>query len=67
MKQRYEYKFVLLEKGMLDTREKMKIYKDVIESHAKEGWKLVQILQSNAEFFDYSFFCEVILEREHTP
>lgn len=60
MPQRYEYKFVRVDKG---TREQE--YRQVVDDHAREGWRLVQILAPGAGgIWASPNFVEVILERE---
>ena len=60
MQQRYEYKFVRVGKG---TQEEE--YQRVVEEHAREGWRLVQILAPGAGgLWASPNFVEVVLERE---
>ena len=60
MRQRYEYKFVRVDKG---TEEKK--YQRIVHDHALEGWRLVQILAPGAGgLWARPNFVEVVLERE---
>lgn len=60
MKQRYEYKFV-----RLDRDKKGRGYQDIVLEHAKDGWRLVQIFAPGAGGpWARANFCEVILERQ---
>ena len=44
MKQRFEYKFIRLGEGrMYVSKEAQLTYQEVIEEHARAGWRLVQI------------------------
>ena len=65
MRQEYEYKFIRLGEGwQLVKKEARESYRSVIEQHAVDGWRLVQIFapgigagQGAAKYF------EIILER----
>jgi hypothetical protein len=60
MRQRYEYKFVRVGTG---TQEQE--YQQVVADHAREGWRLAQILAPGAGgLWARPNFVEVILERE---
>lgn len=60
MRQRYEYKFVRVGKGT-EERE----YQRIVDTHAREGWRLVQILAPGAGgLWASPNFVEVVLERE---
>ena len=60
MKQRFEYKFVRLEKNARAAE-----YQAVVQEHAGEGWRLVQIFAPGAGgLWGKENFCEVILERD---
>ncbi len=61
---RYEYKFVRLGEGMLGVRrEAKKTYQEVIQKHAREGWRLVQIFAPGVGGYGSSKYYEIILER----
>jgi uncharacterized protein DUF4177 len=62
MKQRYEYKFVRLGEGYIGIKKEAFTYQDVIERHAEEGWRLVQVFIQ--DYGIHSKYYEVILERE---
>lgn len=65
MKQRYEYKFIRINAGLFGGITKKMTYKEVIERHAEEGWRLVQIFApSSFVLSGASTFYEIILERE---
>ena len=59
----YEYKFVKTTEGMsgisLGNKKLEENYKALIEQHAQEGWRLVQLVQSSV-----SGPSEIIFERE---
>ncbi len=66
LKQNYEYKFIRLGEGVFSVSKKAQLaYQDVIEEHASDGWRLVQIFappiggagSGTAKFY------EIILER----
>ncbi len=62
MKQRYEYKFIRLGEGYRGIKEEAYSYKEVINEHAEEGWRLVQVFAPGYSASKQYF--EVILERE---
>lgn len=64
MSQRYEYKFVRLGEGFLGVRKEAKeTYQDVIDQHAREGWRLVQIFTPGIGAYGAAKFYEIIFER----
>jgi len=64
-RQRYEYKFVRLGEGVLGARTKgIKEYRQVIEEHARDGWRLVQIFAPSIGIYGAAKYFEIILERE---
>lgn len=64
MEQRYEYKFVRLGEGWLAARrEARESYQSVIEQHAREGWRLVQVFAPGTGAYGAARYFEVILER----
>jgi hypothetical protein len=62
--QRYEYKFVKVElKGGWSTDEPREDYRRIIDTHAKEGWRLVQVFAPATSGTGWSSYFEVIFER----
>jgi len=58
--QRFEYKFIRLDKNARSAE-----YQPIVLKHAGEGWRLVQIFAPGAGgIWGKENFCEVILERE---
>ena len=66
MGQEFEYKFVRLGEGLMYVSKEAQVsYQTVIEEHAREGWRLVQIFappiggagSGTAKFY------EIVLER----
>ena len=59
----YEYKFVKATEGMsgisIGKKKLEDNYKELIEQHAQEGWRLVQLVQTSV-----SGPSEIIFERE---
>jgi len=65
MNQRYEYKFIRLGEGFLGVRKSaQQEYQKVIEDHARQGWRLVQIFAPGTGVYGTAKYFEVILERE---
>jgi hypothetical protein len=65
MKQRFEYKFVKLGEGWLSARKQaMHDYQSVIEKHAADGWRLVQVFAPSMGAYGAAKYFEIILERE---
>jgi hypothetical protein len=63
--QRYEYKFVRLGEGALGVKRAAKEhYQEMIQQHAREGWRLVQIFSPSTGIYGASQYFELILERE---
>jgi len=58
----YEYKFVRSNLGWL-SHEPKKDYRQVVHEHAKEGWKLFQILTPGTGGFGQAEYFELIFER----
>ena len=77
MQQRYEYKFVRLEEfnigpkwlgwPTLATQKALRGYPDVIHSHAKEGWRLVQVFTPGTGTAGHAGYIELIFERPFDP
>lgn len=65
MQRRYEYKFVRLGEGWISARREAKdSYQQVIEEHARQGWRLVQVFAPGIGGYGAAKYFEVILERE---
>ena len=67
--QRYEYKFVRLGDyrgsavfGVPNSVQKT--YQDVVQEHARDGWRLVQIFAPGVGSLGAAKYYELILERE---
>ena len=66
MSQRYEYKFVRLGEGIMGVKRSAKQqYQQVINEHASEGWRLVQIFAPPIAGYGSAKYFEIIFEREH--
>lgn len=64
MEQRYEYKFVRLGEGWLTVRRDAKDgYRQVVEEHARDGWRLVQIFAPGIGGYGAAKYYELVLER----
>jgi hypothetical protein len=70
MSQRFEYKFVRLAQtkqwfigAILPSAEAQEEYQEVIQQHAREGWRLVQIFAPGLSMHGMSLYFELILER----
>jgi hypothetical protein len=60
----YEYKFVRLGEGFFAARKVAKqTYQDVIQQHAREGWRLVQVFAPGTGAYGAAKYYEIILER----
>lgn len=63
--QKYEYKFVRLGEGWTTVkRTAYNEYKTVVQQHAEEGWRLVQVLAPSFGVYGAAKYIEVIFERE---
>jgi len=63
--QRFEYKFVRIGEGIMAVRKEAKqTYQDVIQKHARDGWRLVQIFAPGIGGYGAAKYYELILERE---
>jgi hypothetical protein len=58
----YEYKFVRLRLGFFSGRPSQD-YRHVIEDHARQGWRLVQVFAPGTGVYGSSKFFELIFER----
>jgi len=62
--QKYEYKFVRLGEGWLGAkREAQREYQEVVRTHAREGWRLVQVFAPGIGAWGTAKYFEIILER----
>ena len=62
---RYEYKFIRLGEGWLGVRRGAReSYQEVIEKHAREGWRLVQVFAPGTGAYGTAKYFELILERQ---
>lgn len=61
----YEYKFekIGLKSGFL-TKKPKEDYHGIIEKHAREGWRLVQIFAPGISGYGTAAHYEIIFERE---
>ena len=65
MRPKYEYRFVRIGEGWLCARSKAdKEYQQVIQDHARDGWRLVQVFAPSMGVYGAAKYFEVILERE---
>ena len=65
MTRRYEYKFVRLGEGWLGVRsEARQTYQEVVQEHARDGWRLVQIFAPGTGAYGAAKYYELVLERE---
>ena len=65
----YEYKFVRLGEGRTSAafgpqEAARKNYEQVVHDHAREGWRLVQIVAPGVAAFGAAKYYELIFERE---
>ncbi len=68
MSKTFEYKFVRLGEGPISaffgpTGEGRNTYQSVIEEHAADGWRLVQIFAPGVAAFGAAKYYELIFER----
>jgi len=60
---RYEYKFVRLGEGWLASRRSAeKQYRQVIQEHARDGWRLVQVFAPGTGGYGAAKYYELIFE-----
>jgi hypothetical protein len=65
MKQKFEYKFVRVGEGWLGVSRKAEDeYRQIIQDHARDGWRLVQVFAPSTGTYGIAKYFEVILERE---
>ncbi len=61
----YEYKFIEITlKTRLTGTKPVEDYHEIIDHHAKEGWKLVQIFAPAIKGYGAAEYYEIILERQ---
>jgi hypothetical protein len=61
----FEYKFIRLGEGFLGVRKEAKeTYQETVQTHAREGWRLVQIFAPGIGASGAPKYYEIILERE---
>jgi hypothetical protein len=61
---RYDYKFVRVElKSGWSTDDPKENYHRVIEDHARDGWRLVQIFAPGTSGTGWASYFEIIFER----
>ena len=59
----YEYKYITVNlKGIFEGKPE-KDYHEIIDEHAKRGWKLVQVFAPPISGKGFATFYEIILER----
>ena len=64
-RQKYEYKFVRLGEGVLGAKTKgIKEYRQVVEEHARDGWRLVQVFAPSLGIYGAAKYFEIIFERQ---
>ncbi|MBB6713928.1 DUF4177 domain-containing protein [Clostridium gasigenes] len=60
----YEYKFIRLElRGLIESKPKQD-YHAIVEEHAKEGWRLVQVLAPPTGAYGTATHFELIFEKQ---
>jgi len=64
MDQRFEYKFVRLGEGMMSVKKVARnTYQDVINEHARDGWRLVQVFAPGIGGYGSAKYYELIFEK----
>jgi hypothetical protein len=67
MNARFEYKFVRLGEGWLGVNRVARDgYRDEIQKHARDGWRLVQIFAPGVGGYGAAKYYELVLERPLT-
>jgi hypothetical protein len=65
MPHRYEYKFVRLGEGWMGVKKSAREeYQQVINEHARNGWRLVQVFAPGVGGYGMAKYYELIFERE---
>ncbi|MDF9763728.1 hypothetical protein OKW24_005639 [Peribacillus simplex] len=57
----YEYKFVRIEFGKLSSKPKVN-YQDVIQEHARDGWRFVQLLTPDLTINGVASYYDLVFE-----
>lgn len=60
----YEYKFIKIEMKGIFTVEPKEDYHTIVEEHAQEGWRLVQIFAPPTGSNGLAQYFELIFEKE---
>jgi hypothetical protein len=64
MMQKFEYTFVRLGEGWVSVRgDAKREYQEVIQKHARDGWRLVQIFAPGIGAYGAAKYYEIIFER----
>ena len=67
MTKRYEYKFLRLGEGMFWAKQKAENdYQQEIHTHARDGWRLVQVFAPSTGVDGWAKYYELIFEREES-
>jgi hypothetical protein len=62
--QRYEYRFVRLGEGWFSVRKSgASQYREEVDRHARDGWRLVQIFAPGLGVYGSAKFFELVFER----
>ena len=65
---KYEYKFVRLGEGWFSVKRwAREEYPEVVQEHAKEGWRFIQIFAPGTGNYGSAKYIELIFEREIRP
>ena len=65
MRPQYEYRFIRLGEGWLGAKRNAKNeYQGIIETHARQVWRLVQVFAPPLGAYGVAKYIEIILERE---
>lgn len=60
----YEYKYVNIKMTKTFKPKPEQNYHEIIDQHAKEGWRLVQILAPSLGFSGLATYFELIFEKQ---
>ena len=65
MEKKYEYKFVRVGEGWLGAKKEAEAdYKQIIQQHASQGWRLVQVFAPSRGAYGSAKYYEIILEKD---
>lgn len=65
MRQKFEYKFVRVGEGIIMVRKSGRnSYQKIIQEHAAEGWRLVQVFAPGIGGYGAAKYYEMIFERD---